>query len=364
MKDKVILSNDYTETFLSMAFQEGLLVSDKNKNDHIYEKYKTNVVDFNLAKSLLEQFLLSPYPILRKNLHESVEGKLLEDNQIFFDDGEIETVVPMNNYPTDLFLGILEGNGIKLSSTEFSSTINNIIKEKKEYDELEIEFGGVLPELGGFKDAIKQVLRTAKIDVVEEIEDERHLKLRALNKKAKQNLDKISSVIEFLELETLAEKHDANIKVKTKFGAFPENDEKIDSIINTQTLILKLVEKEFGYISLRTNSIKDTLLLAKTPEFIAYRTQLDEWINCLASGKQDGIEKIRREIKIARRFIDLKPIVEKGGNILAYIGVPLAFFPPTAIIGVGLSIAGIIPSITTYALDKKYKWAMINQVNQ
>ena len=103
--------------------------------------------------------------------------------------------------------------------------------------------------------------------------------------------------------------------------------------------------------------------MAQTPEFIAYRIQLNEWMNKLTSGKHSELEKIRKEIRTARRFIDMQPIVEKGGVFLAIIGIPLSFFPLTTPIGVGLAVAGVIPSITDFGLGKKYKWAMINKVN-
>ena len=147
MREKVILSRDYTETFLAMAFQEGLLKADKNKNDHIYEKYKETQIDFDSAKSILEQLLLSPIPLIRKRLHESVEGSLIEENQIIFDDRKVEIIVPMNRYPTDLFLGILKGNGIEMTEREFKDIIDAIVQADKEYDQLELEFEGKMAEV-------------------------------------------------------------------------------------------------------------------------------------------------------------------------------------------------------------------------
>jgi len=92
--------------------------------------------------------------------------------------------------------------------------------------------------------------------------------------------------------------------------------------------------------------------------------QQDEWINRLISGQHEELEKIRNEIRTARKYIDLKPIVQRGGDVLAFFGVPLALFTLPTPVGVALSIAGVMPFLTNLGLEKKYKWAMINQVNK
>ncbi|MFM9952203.1 MAG: hypothetical protein ACKV1O_30005 [Saprospiraceae bacterium] len=357
MKDKVILSNAYTDTLLSLAFQEGLLTADPDKNDHVYEKYKKKPIDYHLAKSLLEQLLLSPYPIIRQKLHSSVEGKLLEDNNIFFDAREINTVVPMNNYPTEMFLGILKGRGIEMSKQQFIETIDEIIKINEEYNKLEIEFGGELPSLA-FKKLAQEISNDPTF-----MEDEKHKKLENVNVQANRVSNKLMAILEFLELQTIAEEQDAVIKIQAQFDNINQDIEKYDNIGDAQTLILRLVEKEFGYISLRTSSLRETLILAQTPEFIAYRTKLDEWINKLISGEYNDLENIRKEIRRARKYIDMKPVIDTGGNFLAFLGVPLALFTLATPIGLGLAVAGVVPCLANIGLEKKYKWAMINQVN-
>jgi hypothetical protein len=148
MKEKVILNTDFTDVLLSMAFQEGLLVADRLKTDAVYEKYKNHPFDFNLSKSLLEQLILSPIPIIRTKFLDGVEGRLLEENEIDFEDKELKRLVPLNNYPTELFLAILRGNGLEISKEKFEEEIKDIIEINNELEKLELEFDGELPNLG------------------------------------------------------------------------------------------------------------------------------------------------------------------------------------------------------------------------
>jgi hypothetical protein len=57
------------------------------------------------------------------------------------------------------------------------------------------------------------------------------------------------------------------------------------------------------------------------------------------------------------------PIIQKGGNLLAFIGVPMSLIPITAMTGFGLAVIGILPTLIDGVLNETYKWTMINKIN-
>lgn len=357
MKDKVVLNKDYTEILLGLAFHEGLLLANPHENDFIYEKYKTMQIDYNLAKSLLEQLLLSPKPILKNRFHKSVKGDLI-DNEIFlYDEKAIERKLPTKNIPNEMFIGILNGKGIQITYSQFDEIIEQIKNIDHDYTVLQSEFGGKIPDL-----AITHILSLINNDS-SYLKDEKYQRLINLNNIYESLQYIMNPLIEFIELQTMAEEYDAMIKIPAIFNQLSPVIKNIP-VTENQTAILRLVEKEFNYISLRTTSLRETIALSNKPEFIAYRQKQDEWIGKLISGDINGIESIKKELRQAKKYIDKIPIIEQGGTFLAYIGVPLALINLPISAGLGLAVAGILPSLITGGIMENYKWAMINKINQ
>ena len=105
------------------------------------------------------------------------------------------------------------------------------------------------------------MIKASGIEAPEELEDERYKRLRNLNKRASSNLDKVSRVLEFLELQTIAEEENAFVKVKAKFDSISKKEIPFDSLGDSQTLLLRLVEKRIWIHFIENNIIKRNITI-------------------------------------------------------------------------------------------------------
>lgn len=105
--------------------------------------------------------------------------------------------------------------------------------------------------------------------------------------------------------------------------------------------------------------------MVQTPEAVAYREKIDEWLSALSAFELDKAENIQKDIVAVQDAMKFSKTVEKAGVIVTTVGllnVPASFVYPgmaTTIIGSVSTILGV--GATYYGmrknLNKKYLWA-------
>ena len=352
----IVLDKVQTNTFLSMAAQEGL-ICEKGKTDGVFRTVTQYTPSLRFARMVLEQFIVAGAVYVDPFTYGCMDGELIENG----------IILPYKKYEEDV--------------KGFFTFDVNIVQFMMAEKGLDIKYYTV--------DKIREIFDewVEKYDEFQEFEDQYNLNynrvrfLKAFQLEPKEDYTGID-IDHFMELGDFVF-HNPVFEVLNEYRELfniayhndllsPVIDVANSGVIESSNMgaeisvmkgteavkILKYTSKKLDRIY-TASSLEDSIKLVQTDEAKAYRRKVDEWISAFSEQDYDNMQMIEDDIVKAQKAMKFKEIIENVGKVCATSGVIATvlapFLPPAGVISAIATFVGLPTAF--FDPTKKHLWA-------
>jgi hypothetical protein len=359
MQDKVVLHSIFFHSLVQLGFEEQLL----DRDNYYYRRdfSQNKPVSKWIENQIKQQLILTPTLITNDlNKYEgSLKGDLLQklheaEHSVVHMPGSFLSNIDYNVVSQILELkGMksMDEDGFKKTLIELSTVYQDIERSRKENDYPELIFDNVEAE-NIFRGALGQSELIFSDDFKSKIW--RSKELRGSVEHIWSCYDDVYNLIQ------ISNKENALLMIPLKENFQSRN---IDSINQNEDLcfLFEVTCKELGTIPVPYN-LENAFKLSDGQEAMDLRVFLNHWVDCLIDVNDLEIERLKKEISSALKFLGKKERYGKQSALMTYIGVPATAIGFINILmtipGIAITLYGTYATFQGYRIKRKYNWAM------
>lgn len=359
MQSKVVLHRTFFHSLIQLAFEEQLL----NRDNFYYKRdiSKKPPVPKWIENQIKQQLILTP--TLITNDLGKYEGTLKGDfiEKLYYPKHSLVDIpadylnkIDYNIVSQILELdgkNIIEEAGFKNKIVELASVYSDLERLSRDNNYPELIFNDIEAE-NKFRQAIGQS------ELV--FSDDFKNKFKYRNELWDSVRDIWSCYKDIYNLLQIANKEDALVMIPLyeKFHAH-----QIDPITQNEDLcyLFQITCEELGTIPVPYN-LKNAFMLSDTSEAIDLRVFLNHWIESLIDVNDLEIDKLKKEISNALKFLKKKEHFGNHSTLTTFLGIPATMMGfinfLMSVPGLIITLYGTYTTIQDYRIKKKYNWAM------
>ena len=359
MESKVVLHNIFFHNLIQLAFEEQLL----NQDNYYYKRdiSKKMPVPKWIGNQIKQQLILTPIFITNDlNKYEgTLKGDLVE--KLYYPKHSlVEMPVDyLNNIDYNIVSQILEIEGKNnIDEVEFK---NKLIELANVYNDLETlrkekNYPGFIFNDLESENKFRQAIGQSELI----FSDSFIKKLNYRNKLQNDVKDIWLCYKDIYNLIQIANKEDALLMIPLykKFHAH-----EINKFTQNEDLcyLFEITCEELGTIPVPYN-LKNAFKLSDTQEAIDLRLFLNHWIESLVDVNDLEIDKLKKEISNALKFLRKSSRYGNHSTLTTFLGIPATMIGfinfLMSVPGLIITLYGTYATIQDFRIKKKYNWAM------